>query len=108
MPLTSTFADQFPRERAANNPDAHQKIDDDLRNCDALWPNAPMGLLFPGCSAATNAERQTWFPAALERVEWNCDSRLPDSEKWLIYLTSLLRMLTHDAARIDEGSLLRL
>ena len=50
MTPVSTFVDNFPCDPGADNFATHAKIDADLRNCDALWPNAPMGTLLPGCS----------------------------------------------------------
>ena len=109
MAPPSTFADHFPIDPHAWNFEAHGKIDAELRNCDAFWPNATMGALFPRCSAAPAGERgHALLPAAMEHVEWHFTAPQPDSEKWLLYLTCMLRMLSHGSAALDEATLLRL
>jgi len=108
MTPVSTFVDNFPCDPGADNFATHAKIDADLRNCDALWPNAPMGTLLPGCSKESAGDRSLQLAAALERVEWHCVSPQPESEKWLLYLTSMLRLIGYQATGMDDDTLLRL
>jgi hypothetical protein len=108
MAPASTFVDQFPCDPSAARFETHARIDEELRNCDALWPNATMGTLFPSCSKASAGERQTLFAAAMERVEWHCGNHPQMGGNWLVYLTCMLRMVSRDATGIDDATLLRL
>jgi hypothetical protein len=108
MSPASTFVDHFPCDPSAAMFEAHEKIDEELRNCDALWPNATMGTLFPGCSKASAGERQVLFAAAMERVEWHCGDQPQTGGNWLVYLTCMLRMVSRNATGIDDATLLRL
>ncbi len=102
------FVDHFPCDPSAKNFDVHERIDEELRNCDVLWPNAPMGVLCPACSKASDEERRLLLVAAMERVEWHFSRPEEASEKWLVYLTCMLRMVSRNATGIDDGTLLRL
>src|SRR6476660_6088315 len=102
MTAALNFVDHFPRDPSAKWFESHQKIDAELRNCDSLWPNATMGDLFPGCFGASAGERDLLLAAAMERVEWHCGKHGQQSEKWLLYLTCLLRVVSSRRPAIDD------
>lgn len=100
------FIDLFPGDRSSH-PEMHHKIDAELRNCDSLWPRAPMRDLFPDSSGAAPNMRRVWLDAAVERIEWHCTHPHPDTEKWLLFLTCMSRMLLGDPTDLSEQTLLR-
>ena len=108
MAPRASFIDGFSCDPTSPGFEVHQKLDLDLRNCDSLWPHAPMGMLFPGCASASAKARQFWVPFVMERVEWNCTCPPLDADKWLLYLTCMLRMLVRGISSLDELTLLRL